>query len=423
MSKYFLSLFVCLGVCWELTAQQEKPGDFTINEKILQKLVDRAEQSESDALLIWQNGKLVKELYFDKPRGHIESMSATKSVVALAFGLLIADGKLESLDEPVHKFFPEWNQGQKANITIKHLLTQRSGLQSAPRTTAIYRSPDFVQLALCAELTEEPGKRWRYNNKGCNLLPGIVKKISGQRMDELIGERIFEPLGITDWSWSLDKAGNPHGMSGLQIRPEDLLKIGRMMLDGGKWNDEQVLPASFAADCISDQITPPKPKNTQSIDFKNSTPEELIKALGYDSNFQKPYGLLWWINLEPEVAVTDRLLELWKSNGVDEAFLEKMARVKGVTGDKLWEKVAEENISESDFMNNIVAKGQLDWDVLGWKHLGYSAEGYLGQYLVVVPEHRIVAVRMRRAPSGDFDDRKIDSFKDFKGLVARLGEK
>ncbi len=424
MFKTSVVWFAVLMLNVELCAQQKKIENHSLNEKVLQRLIDRAKKSESDALIIWQNGKPVKESYFGKKRGRIESMSATKSVVALAFGLLIADGKLKSLDEPVYKFYPEWNQGQKSQITIFHLLTQRSGLQSARRTTAIYRSPNFVQLALCAELTDKPGSKWRYNNKGCNLLPGIVQKISGQRMDKLIGERIFKPLGISDWSWSLDKSGNPHGMSGLQIRPEDLVKIGQLMMDGGQWKGQQILPKEFVSRCISDQNSPgKKPKDTKSVDFQKTKPEELAKALGYGSSFGPSYGLLWWINVEPQVAVTDRLLALWKSNDVDPAFLKKMAKLKGFTGDALWKQVEKANISEREFMSNIVEKGQLDWDVLGWQDHGYSAEGYLGQYLVVVPKHRIVAVRMRRSPRGKFDERKIDSFKDFKKLVAQLGKR
>ena len=60
-------------------------------------------------------------------------------------------------------------------------------------------------------------------------------------MDIYIGEEIFKPMGITDFTWSLDPAGNPHGMAGLQIRAVDLVKIGQMMLDGGSWRGTRVV--------------------------------------------------------------------------------------------------------------------------------------------------------------------------------------
>ena len=98
-----------------------------------------------------------------------------------------------------------------------------------------------------------------------------------------------------------------------------------------------------------------------------------------------------------------------------------MSQLKGLTGDELWEKF-HEAVGEPDYMTNIIEKGQLDWDVLSWNYFGFSADGYLGQYLVVIPKDKIVAVRMRRTPKGAFDDSKIDSFKDFKKLVRTIGE-
>src|SRR5262245_54584241 len=79
----------------------------------LDRLLERAHESKSDAVIIFKDGRLVGEWYFGKPRGPIEAMSATKSIVGLAVGRLLADGRLESLDVPVHRYYPEWNQGRK----------------------------------------------------------------------------------------------------------------------------------------------------------------------------------------------------------------------------------------------------------------------------------------------------------------------
>lgn len=91
-------------------------------------------------------------------------------------------GKLTSIDEPVHAFFPEWRQGRKRDITVRMLMEHTSGLQNVPMTTLeIYPSPDFVQLALCAELDAEPGTTFAYNNKAVNLLAGIVERADDER--------------------------------------------------------------------------------------------------------------------------------------------------------------------------------------------------------------------------------------------------
>jgi CubicO group peptidase (beta-lactamase class C family) len=373
----------------------------------LDRLLERALETQSDALVIVKDGQLVGEWYFGKPRGPIEAMSATKSIVSLAIGRLLSDGRLESLDAPVHRFYREWNQGRKARITIRHLLTQRSGLQSEPITTEIYRSPDFVQLALAAELLEDPGTKFRYNNKACNLLAGIVQKAAGKRMDVLIGDEIFKPLGISDWSWSLDRAGNPHGMSGLQIHPADLTKIGRLMLDGGMWEGKRILPESFVAETVRDDLHP-----------RADAKVEFVSEL-----WGPHYGLLWWVNDAPQFAITDRLLDEWRRLKAPEEFVTKLAELRGVHGADLSTRAMEAAGGEEKWAAVTWQANRPDFDIVGWTSEGYSADGYLGQYLVVVPQHRLIAVRMRRSPTEEFDERRIDQFRDFKervqGLVKR----
>ena len=192
------------------------PAAAGVNLKALEQLKARAEATKSDAVVIVKDGKLVADWNFGQPRIKIEAMSATKSIVSLGIGRLVDMGKIKSVEQPVWDFYPEWNQGRKRKIMIRHLLNHTSGLQHE-QDGIIYERPDFVRLALAAELTEDPGSKFSYNNKATNLLAGIIERASGKRMDRFIADEIFAPMGITDFRWSLDKAGNPHGMAGLEI--------------------------------------------------------------------------------------------------------------------------------------------------------------------------------------------------------------
>jgi CubicO group peptidase (beta-lactamase class C family) len=389
-------------------------GEHGLDAVTFKSIVVRSRRSASDALVIVKDGKTVFEEYSGAAsRGPIEAMSATKSVVALAFGRLLADGRLDSLDAPVHRFYPEWNQGLKAKITIRHLLTQRSGLHCERITTEIYRSPDFVQFALAADVVEEPGTNWRYNNSGTNLLPGIVKKISGERMDELLGEEVFAPLGIKGWSWSLDKAGNPHGMAGLQICAADLATIGQLMLDKGVWGPERtrILPESFVGEAVNhyEQLDPDRFKGTF---------EESLKRGGQGGMGQR-YGLLWWPEHEVDQTVSDRLIGEWRRLGAPDDFIQKMTGAKGMRYTQIMKYIAEHIGGEQEWMGATLAAGRPDLDTIGETPIGYSARGYLGQYLIVIPEHRLVCVRMRIAPEGDHSN--VDSFGSFLDLARRLG--
>ena len=402
-----VSMFSNDALAQDKTKKVDKPAQIQvtvppgIDQKVLQKMVDRAEKSESDALIIYKGDKLVGEWYFGKKQGPIEAMSVTKSIVALAFGRLLFDGRIKTLDEPVYKYFPEWNQGRKSKITVRHLLMNRSGLQSFPTTEEIYRQRDFVQLALAAELTEDPGVQFRYNNKAINLLPAIVKKIAGKTIDVFLGEELFQPMGITDFSWSKDRVGNPHGMSGLQIRPLDLAKLGRLMLNNGKWEGKQLLSESFVQEASSNLNA--LPAYDPNKELKRYTPG---------------YGLLWWTIDSHDVAITDRLLNSWRKDGVPDDFISKMATIKNLRGTELRTAAAKLAGGADKWDDMTWKKNRVDFDILSTKNLGYAADGYLGQYIVVVPKHKIVTVRMRRSPM--FGLSKGDGMTDFRALSLGL---
>src|SRR5262249_41207844 len=142
--------------------------------------VARARETHSDALVVLRDGKRVGEWNFTRSREPIEAMSDTKSIVSLAIGRLIDSGKLRSLDQPVCELYPKWKQSGKKAITIRHLLTQRSGLATRRTTEDIYSQRNFVRYALAAPLESLPGEHWVYNNRAMNLLAGVVQRASGE---------------------------------------------------------------------------------------------------------------------------------------------------------------------------------------------------------------------------------------------------
>lgn len=193
-----------------------------------------ARAAHSDAVLVWKDGKALLEPQPETGEEPVHLMSATKSVVALAVMLLLDDGKLASVDEPVSNIFAEWKQGRKRDITVRMLLDHTSGLQNmANAGEELEAAPDLVKLALAAELSSDPGTTFSYNNKATNLLPGIVERLAGEPMDAYLEKRLFKPLGIARYTWLKDGAGTPLGMAGLSLSARDLAKIGQLLLDGG----------------------------------------------------------------------------------------------------------------------------------------------------------------------------------------------
>ena len=384
----YLALTLATFVSQELEASDPLVEGLDVDA--LDALYQRAEEANSDALVILRNGKVVVDESFGTAVGPIESMSVTKSVVSLALGHLIDAGTIDSLDTPVHTFYPEWKQGRKKDVTVRHLLDHSSGLQSAPTTEEIYASPDFVQLALCAELEWDPGEGFSYNNKAVNLLAGIVERASGRKLDAYLGRYVFSPLGITDFGWTTDRVGNPHAMAGLQIRPLDLAKLGQLVLDEGRWGGRQVLSAEWVR------------TSTRAQDIFGRC------------------GLLWWVTPETKRFVIDAsILRQWREGGADADFVARM------------EPLADRLLSSDELEAEIETRlGSREvWDANTWKHglpdvrvvAGPSrlirADGYLGQFLVVIPEDRLVAVRMIRRERWRGEG---DNLSEFATLVDAL---
>lgn len=365
-----------------------------IDPAALERLVKRAEETHSDALVILQDGKLVGDWRFGKPAGPIEAMSATKSVVGLATGRLVATGKLR-LDEPVATFYPAWKGTPKEKITVRHLLDHTSGLKSNPTTEEIYSSRDVVKVALDAPLASEPGATFFYNNKAVNLLAGIVEKAAGKKLDEYLRDELFAPLGIARFAWTRDPSGNPHGMAGLQIDPLDFARIGQLMLDEGKLQGRQIL-----------------------------TPEWVRESAPKGGDGERRSSLLWWpITAWTKLEVADETLEAWRKGGADPAFVDKMATLRGKVVTDLTELLpfleqlfgAGQGIQA--YLTNVRAKGLPGLKRTSGPVVGFSANGFLGQYVAVLPASRLVVVRMIRQESFTSED---DNFGGFFQRVQEL---
>jgi CubicO group peptidase (beta-lactamase class C family) len=354
----------------------------------------QSEETHSEALIIYQDNKLITEKYFGigKPSTKIEAMSTTKSIVGMAVACILSDGILDSLDIPVYKYFPEWNQGQKKLITIRHLLNMTSGLQNIPNASEeIYPSNNFVQLGLCAELSSIPGEKFDYNNKSLNLMAGVIKKITGKRMDKYIGDRLFKPLGIKNFTWTLDSAGNPHVMSGCQLLPKDFIKIGLLLLNKGKYNDKQIIQEKFIL-----QVLQP-------------------------CSVYKGYGILWWIDYEKTISIIDdEKISEFKRAKLSEEFITKAILMKGVyNSEEEYVKKRKEIFGENanDYiMTNLNGLSFRKKEFAG--EITYRADGYLGNYLIVNPTTKIVAIRMISHDS--YKDEDKDGFDNFKELINNL---
>ena len=367
-----------------------------LDNAALQTLTRRSKETKSDAVIVYHRGVKIFDYYSGKPEP-IFLMSCTKSICSLAVGRAIADGKIKSIDQPVYDFYPEMKQGRKAAMTVRHLLSMTSGIQNNGTGGEVYPAPNWVRLALAAELTTAPGVAFEYNNKAVNLLSGIIHLATKQPLDDYVAEQFFIPMEIKSWNWWRDDDGNASAMADLALFPEDFAKFGQLMLQNGVWNGKPLVPADW------------------------------VKQSGMQSQPYEPlYGLLWWRT--PAVArgvLTQHRIDDLAKAGLKPGFIAALNRLAGKTfkSGSDWHQALQSAFPtwEAERLKYIGVIDSYASDIPVWRYSqfdGVQAEGYLGQYLVILPQRDIVAVRMIKPfPEFTFNQNRFEDFADTVRMI------
>lgn len=236
-------------------------------------------------ILIFKDEKLVFEEYFegylylwdppgsngdyityDKKIDHYLA-SVSKTITSVIFGAAIKEGFIDNLDEKIINIFPEYADiltGDKADITLKHLLTMSSGLAWDESSTsyenitddvlAIFNSDDLVAYTLSRTLLHPPGTQFIYNSGGTNVLGAVIEKVSGMSLLNFANEYLFDPLNIEGGSWKQLPSGLYFASGGISLIPRDLAKIGQLFLNGGYWGDHQIVTEAWIDDSVEEHI-------------------------------------------------------------------------------------------------------------------------------------------------------------------------
>jgi CubicO group peptidase (beta-lactamase class C family) len=206
------------------------------------------------SLLVIRHGYLVSEVYFDPFYGRNTKhalYSVTKSFMSTLVGIAFDKGILTDLRHPVLDFFPhrtfEKRDALKESMTLEDLLTLRCGLAWDEVTSwgELLWSLDAVKYVLDKPMTDPPGTKYLYNSGCSHVLSGILEEQPGVQTLEFAKKNLFEPLGITDFIWELDKQGIPLGGAGLNLTPRDMAKLGYLYLHEGVWDGQQIVSAAW----------------------------------------------------------------------------------------------------------------------------------------------------------------------------------
>lgn len=230
----------------------------TLSPEVQAWLAERA----VTGLVILKNGQLVQESYFKGtgPEDLRISWSMAKSVLSMLFGVVMAEGKIASLDDPVTKYAPELTGSAYDGATVRNVLNMASGVKfnedymdfwsdinKMGRVLALGFSMDAFADGL-KERDAQPGTAWHYVSIDTHVIGMVIRGATGRPVAELMEEKIIGPMGLEAAPYYVtDGLGEPFVLGGLNLRTRDYARIGQMVLQRGFWNGQQIVPADWIA--------------------------------------------------------------------------------------------------------------------------------------------------------------------------------
>lgn len=294
MKKYLLTLvffLVSAGYAGENNKWQvSSPKEQQMSSKELIELMKyiRNNNFNIHSLLIIRNDHIVLDAsFYPFQKGYVHDMaSVTKSIMSLLTGIAIDKGFIQDENQKVIEFFPEYAVPENFNkdLSIKHLLNMTSGFECSwdngeRELDQMTNSTDWAGYMLNLRFTSRPGEKLSYCSGNYYLLAEIIQRSTKMKCHEFARKYLFDLLSMGKTYWQENSKGVNHGWGDLIISPHDLAKIGRLLLNEGKWNNRQIVSKGWL------EKIKPLFKITDSEDygygwwFERSVPEK-IEAIG-----------------------------------------------------------------------------------------------------------------------------------------------
>ena len=270
---------------WAIDAPVSQGINATRLDKVVSGLLDAPLNVHS--VLVERHGKLISESYQGGKDRSVYALVSTrqsfgpatkqdirsigKSITSLLYGIALDEGKVPALSTRIFDAYPalvDIATAAKRNIVVRDLLNMANGLSwhegdiGLNDELRLFWKQDIPRYVLSHDMQAAPKAIFNYNGGSTAILADLISNGTGMALDDYARSRLFEPLGIHDWAWVADLHGRPMAFNGLRMRPRDLLKIGRLVLDGGQWQGRQIVPAAWLSESMQTVI------NTDVRDYR-----------------------------------------------------------------------------------------------------------------------------------------------------------
>lgn len=259
------------------------PSDENVNPDLLKTIYSDVYSQENlwslRSLLVFRNGNLISEAYLkdeaDITQRHIV-WSCTKQVMGVVTGIAIDKGLIANINDPLSEYFDSeiQNHSDKADITIKNLLTMKSGIDysNEEQSDELLRQipNNSVEFVLDRPIYAPQGTEFHYNDGNPHLLSSLIQKMTGKAADEFADEWLFSKIEMTNYNWVRYKDGVSLGGFGIETTPRELSKVALCVADSGRWKGQQIVSSDWVYEMTSVQ---------SQVD-----------------NFEYSFGYLWWVD-------------------------------------------------------------------------------------------------------------------------------
>jgi len=263
-------------------------------------LSEELEHYKTDGLIVLHNGNLLYENYWNNNSAtskHI-AFSVTKSFVSALVGIALDEGLIDNIKDPITKYLPDFKGTGYEGVRIKDILQMSSGVDfnedyADPKSDinrfgrATARGSSFRDFAKSLERGREPGTYHHYVSIDTQVLGFLLAEVTGMPLKEYLYKKIWNKIGMEDDAFFIvDNNGVEMALGGLNATLRDYAKFGELYLNRGKWNGEQVVPASW-------------------VDASHTTDGPHLKP-GESELSSSPwgYGLQWWVPGFPDTDYT-----------------------------------------------------------------------------------------------------------------------
>lgn len=223
------------------------------------------DRTYTNALVVLKDGQIVSEIYRNNSteQTRFASWSMAKSFVSTLVGLAVAEGRIASIDDQVTRYLPELAGGAYAGATIRQVLTMSSGVDYEERydfenpgiaawnheNALVQNRVRFADVARTIGRAHRPGEVFAYKTIDTAVLGWLVERVTDRPIAQYMSQKLWEPLGAEqDGFFIMDGptgVGREFTGAGFAATARDYARFGQMVLDGGRANGRQIVPAEW----------------------------------------------------------------------------------------------------------------------------------------------------------------------------------